>query len=310
MKSGFALAPLAAVLALAVAGQEPAEGFRQMWIKELKDKRPPARKPAAAGAVYRPVKPVSTGSATAPVTPLKGAEGKRTSPANSQNDTVLGVTLYRLRKAGAIDDPNSRLLVIEEESGAQELVPERVDLDTLLAKGDRVRLSIEVPRAGYLYVIDRELYVDGTTSEPYLIYPNYLTRPGDNLLAAGRVIEIPDSRDNPNHFRVRPTRPDTVSELFSILVTPEPLAANLKAGKRPLKLAEETYKEWETKFGVEAERFVLEGSAGKAWTSQEKLAGAGSAILTQDDALPQTLFKVNYELGKAVLVRVPVKVRQ
>ena len=42
----------------------------------------------------------------------------------------------------------------------------------------------------------------------------------------------------------------------------------------------------------------------------EKGAGDSGGKLTQDDPLPQTLYKVNCELGRAMLVKVPVRIKQ
>ncbi len=293
--------PLAAamlVLQWPAAGQTGEESIRQLWNTQFFQQRPAGKKPASA---RRPV----TYRAVGPAAP------KPATVAAGVTDTLLGVTLWRLRKPSTADDPATRLLVLEEASGDQtELVPERIEVETQLGEGDRVRLTIEVPRTGHLYVIDRELYTDGSTSPPYLIFPNYTTRPGDNVVAAGRVIEIPDQRDRPNHFRLRRSRPDQASELLSMLITPEPLP-ELKIGRRPLRLAEEQYQEWEKKYAVEAERFELAGGAGQTWTKEEKAAGSsGDSRLTQDDPMPQTLYRVAAEPGKTILVKLPVRLKK
>jgi hypothetical protein len=101
------------------------------------------------------------------------------------------VTLRRLRAARAADD-GARLLVQES---AGDLTADRVDTNTPLAIGDRVRLTIESSNNGYLYVIDRELYADGTKSDPYLIFPTSRTRDGDNAVRGGRLVDIPGQRE-------------------------------------------------------------------------------------------------------------------
>jgi hypothetical protein len=45
---------------------------------------------------------------------------------------------------------------------------------------------------GYLYVIDREQYEDGTLGEPVQIFPTTRTRGGDNSVKPGSLIEIQD----------------------------------------------------------------------------------------------------------------------
>jgi hypothetical protein len=157
-------------------------------------------------------------------------------------------------------------------------------------------------------VIDREQYADGGVSAPYLIYPNFKTRPGDNAVAAGRLVEVPDQRDNPNHFKVRRSRPDQVGELLTMLVTPEPL--DLKIGRQPLKLSDEQFTKWEKDYSAKAERFELSGGAGTAYTESEKKAGSGpDALLTQDDPPPQTLYKVTCEPDKPIMLSLPVKIK-
>jgi hypothetical protein len=62
--------------------------------------------------------------------------------------------------------------------------------DTLFAEGERLRFSVEAPRIGdrYLYEIDREVYSDGATSAPYLIFPSQSTPEGENVVTAGRKL--------------------------------------------------------------------------------------------------------------------------
>jgi len=280
---------------LAAVAQTSEEGIRQLWNSTFLDKRPPAKKPAAVAkkpAVYKPV--------------AKTAAARPASP----NDTLLGLTLWLLRKPRPADDPNSRLLILEDDSTTPaELVPERLEADSPVQEGDRVRLTVEVPRTGYLYVLDREQYADGTVSAAYLIYPNHRTRPGDNAVAGGRVVEIPDQRDKPNHFRVRRSRADQTAELLSLLVTSEPLD-NIKIGATPLKISEEQFAEWEKKYGVQAERFELSGGAGSTYTSSEKQAGSSDTALTQDDPFPQTLYRVSAEPGKPLLLNLPVQIKR
>ena len=302
-----------AICALAVAAQDPETGFRQLWNQELLNKRPPAKNPAESlnrKATYKPIdKPAVV--AVKKDTAVKETKKAQSAPPISPNDTVLGVTMWRLRPARQADGKNTtRLLILPpdgDRSKAAELVPERVDADTPMKKGERVRLTVEVPRNGYLYVIDREVFADGSTSDPYLIYPTRYTRQGENFVAAGRILEIPDSRDIVNHFELD-SKPNQVAEQFSILVTPEPLPGNMRADPVALKVSEAEYGKWEKEFFVQCERWDLDGGAGKAWTETEEGAGRTGSKLTQDDPLPQTLYKITCQPGKAILVKVPIKV--
>jgi hypothetical protein len=200
-------------------------------------------------------------------------------------------------------------LVIESGDQSREQTAERVDSDTPLKNGDHVRLTVEVPATGYLYMIDRERYSDGTMSDPYLIYPNLQTRQGDNVVAPGRLLEIPDRRDRPNAFTIRPSRPDQNAEVLSLLVSPVALP-NLKIGDTPLKLDAALYAGWEKQWAVKADRFEMEGGAGKTITEKEnKVGGDHGAKVTQDDAMPQTLYSVGAKPGSPLLLEIPLQLK-
>jgi hypothetical protein len=67
--------------------------------------------------------------------------------------------------------------------------------------------------------------------------------------------------------------------------------------------------EWEQEWGGRVEQFELEGGAGRAYTKEEKAAGGdGSRMLTQGDPLPQTVFRLDSKPGKAVLVKVLLRI--
>ena len=93
----------------------------------------------------------------------------------------IGVTFWRMvpeTKSIPGDKVTARMLV--QESGTdQQYTPQRVAAGTAFKIGDKVRLSFETPRTGYLYVIDREIYADGKVGEPYLIFPTRSARGGD-----------------------------------------------------------------------------------------------------------------------------------
>jgi hypothetical protein len=136
-------------------------------------------------------------------------------------ESVVGITIWRLRPAGRAD--SGERIIVHDDNAAKEYVPERISPNTRLNAGDRVRISVEAARNGYLYVIDRELYADGTLGEPYLIFPTTRTLNGDNQLSVGKLAEIPAQEDSPPFFTIRKSRPDQVAEMVSVLVTPTPL---------------------------------------------------------------------------------------
>ena len=126
-------------------------------------------------------------------------------------DTVVGVTIWRLRPANRSD--SGERLIVHDDNAIKEWLPERISANTRLVQGDRLRISVEAVRGGYLYVINREQYADGTLGEPYLIFPTTRTAGGDNQVAIGRLVEIPAQDDSPPFFTMKKSRPDHVAEV-------------------------------------------------------------------------------------------------
>jgi hypothetical protein len=220
----------------------------------------------------------------------------------------IGVTIWRLRPSNGIEG-GARVLVMENAQAVQ-WTPQRIEADTSLQVGERVRLSIESPRAGYLYVIDREQYADGSFGDAYLIFPTLRTRGGDNQVRPGKLIDIPAQEDNPSYFTLvpSPSRSDQVAEILSIIVTPVPLS-NLRLTQRPLKLSKSEVAKWEASGSVEVERFEMVGGAGMPWSKAEMAAAASgsSRILTQEEPTPQTVYRIGSKSKNAFMVTVPLR---
>lgn len=199
-------------------------------------------------------------------------------------ESVVGVTIWRLRPAGRADS-GERIIV--HDDNAKEYVPERISQNTKLNAGDRVRISVEAAGNGYLYVIDRELYADGTLGEPYLIFPTTRTLNGDNQVSVGKLAEIPAQEDSPPFFTIRKSRPDQVAEMVSVLVTPTPLEG-VQITDKAQKLTEAQVAKWEKSWSDSVGRLEME-TVGQTWTREEKDA-AGTRALTASAPPPQMLF--------------------
>ena len=257
-------------------------------------------------------------AATQPTPAPKTRRYKRTTPALpkddaapvSMRDAVVGITVWRLRPSNNTDE--ARILV--KESG-KNWTPERVEAGTKFSEGQALRLSIEIPRTGYLYVVDREQYADGSLSDPYLIFPNNPAS-DENKVTAGRVVEIPNQSDDQAYFKVKSIRegreggqsPQT-AEVLTVIVTPAPLKDLPKraADDSPFLLPKATVEKWEKEWSAQVEQLELEAGAGTAYTRAEQAAGGNSTKrLTQDDPLPQTIFRVAIKPGKPLLVKLPL----
>jgi hypothetical protein len=203
---------------------------------------------------------------------------------NVAPDTVVGVTLWRLRPANRSD--SGERLIVHDDNAVREWLPERISASTRLVQGDRLRISVEAVRAGYLYVIDREQYADGTLGEPYLIFPTTRTASGDNKVAVGRLLEIPAQDDSPPFFTMKKSRPDHVAEVLSVLVTPTPLE-DVQITDKAQKLTEAQLASWEKNWGGNVGRLEMT-TQGQAWTREEK--DANTRALTATAPAPQLLF--------------------
>lgn len=214
----------------------------------------------------------------------------------------LGITIWRLRPASTAE--LSRRAFLREKGKSLSWVAERVEIDAIFREGDQVRISVESPQAGYLYVVDRDLFADGTTGPAMLIYPWCKV---DNQLFPGRLIDIPAQEDDPSYFAAHLRTARQVGELLTFIVTSTPL--DLPISDKPIEITTGRMRGWEEMWGAASERFELEGGAGEAWTREEQQAGAknGTRQLTRDDPSPQTIYRLATPNTKAMLVNVRLK---
>jgi hypothetical protein len=283
-------------------GQSEDENSRQIVLDRFNKARPggdvtagiSGAGPGTTGArppVYR-----RTGS-------MKLPGGRKPAPASSEE---IGVTVWRLRPSQSADT-GGRVLVLDGLKQS-EWTPERIEADTPLNIGDRVRLTVESPRPGFLYIIDREQYADGSLGEAMLIFPTLRTRGGDNRVEPGRLIDIPAQEDQYSYFTAQPSgdRRDQVAEVLTIILVPHPLP--LQIGQQPLKMTGQQITGWEKLWGGAAERLELIGGAGRTWTYEEQAAGAAKGRqLTQSGPPPQTVYRVARKAGGPLLVTVPLR---
>ena len=203
-------------------------------------------------------------------------------------ETVVGVTLWRLRRAESRD--TGQRLIVHEGADAAEWLPERISANTKLDQGDRLRISVEAARTGYLYVIDREQYADGSLGEPYLIFPTTRTLAGNNQVTIGKITELPAQDDSPPFFTVKRSRPDHVAEVLSVLISPAPLEG-FQITDKAQKLAEAQVARWEKSWGARVGLLELEKGAGQPWSKEEKEAGADvSRSLKSNAPAPQVIY--------------------
>ena len=179
---------------------------------------------------------------------------------------------------------------------------------TPLAPGQKVRLSIEsLSRDGYLYVINREEYADGSVGDARLIFPTKRTPEGANKVKAGKMVYIPGP---PRYFRIKPSSSPKghVAEVLTVLVSSKPLIDPSKLSATAITLPNEQVEAWEKQWATQPTKFELEGGAGRVMTEKEQsAASADAASLSQDDPVPQTIYRLAIKPEDALVIRLPLK---
>ncbi len=261
----------------------------EVFIKD----RPASQRKSASTAIYKPASKSSTAKAARPPPGTTFAQ--------------VGITFWRFRRSTAAD--KTKELVEEEEGAPTEWTLERIEEGTPLLPGQKVRLSIEsLSRAGYLYVVDREQYADGTLGEPLLIFPTQKTR-NANYVKAGRLIYVPSATGK---FRVKLGEgPKThVGELVTIVVSTQVLVDPEQLRSKAIKLPRQQVESWEKQWGAISSRFEMDSGVGQAMTEKEQAAGTNSSQeLTQDDPAPQTVYRLAIKPSDPILLSVSLKFR-
>jgi hypothetical protein len=189
---------------------------------------------------------------------------------SSPSTLKVGVTIWKVER-------------VNDGQSTKE-VARRVEADTKFHEGDLLRLSIESPRTGFLYVVDRDWFSDGSSGETKLIFP---LLGEDNELEAGKLIDIPAGHDTP--FKASP-KSNQAGEMLTIIITSARLSLALSKDFLPISKAQLT--EWEKMWSGITERFEMNGGAGLTRTLEEQEAASptGSRQLTRDDPSPQTIY--------------------
>jgi hypothetical protein len=270
-----------AMMALSATAQDT--DTRSVTPEEFVKARPekPQTKPAVRSGYKLVSAPVKTGSG-----PMR----------------QMGITIWRLRPSVS-SDGGPRILV-QEAAESTSWTPHRVAAGSPMREGDRVRISIESPSTGYLYVIDREQYAGGKVGEPYLIFPTTRIHSGDNQVSAGKLIEIPAQEDRPNYFTLHQGKDGQMGEQLTVIVSDKPVEG-INVGADAQALSPEQVAAWEKKWRGATQRFEMVGGVGRPWTRAEQQAGLdGTRRLTQDEPGPQTVYSVAVPAGQPFFAQV------
>ena len=232
----------------------------------------------------------------------------------------VGVTFWQLREAQATDDPTTvePTRIVKRKKGTSvettvKMIPTRARSETLFSDGDIVRLSIEVPFESYIYLLNREQYIDGTMSDPYLVFPSKQDIGRSAKGTPGKLIFIPNEVDYFEITRLSSEGPEKTAEVFTVLLSEKPLEElpPLKGDEDNRRIDPRELKQWESKWGGRVWKFEKIGEVGATITQVEKKAGAaGGELLTEADPEPQIVYHVAHKSGDPVIFTVPVRIRK
>ncbi len=219
-------------------------------------------------------------------------------------ETSIGLNLWRMRPSPPGATFRTRGLVLESDArGETDLTPELLTLSRSVSERDRIRISVQTFQPGFLYVVNRDLYHDGTKSAPTLLFPDMRIRGGRNLIQPGEAAGIPPM---PQAFGVKRTRPDQIEILLTFILSPEPLRG-IEAKDHEQILSEETVAAWESQWGTGVELAENNSMAGQLYTSAdfnaERSSGAAAKVIT-----PISLFRRKGHFGEPLVATARVKI--
>jgi hypothetical protein len=209
-------------------------------------------------------------------------------------EASMGITIWRCPPVSG------------EMTEQNECTPVRVGPKTRLHAGDRLRMTVESPRTGNLYVVDREQYADGRAGEPWLLFPTLRTKDGDNQIRAGDLIQIPGPTDPRLNITLRPG-PNSIGESLVFLVTPRPLDG-IQLDLVPIKLSPELVEQWKYAWQTTVKAVEFAEGSGQRPTQAETDAIVGRRRLTFEDQVPQTIYYLKAKPGAPLFVEVPLTV--
>lgn len=234
--------------------------------------------------------------------------------------TDVGFTFWRLRDSKKDDDVEvvEETRIAKKEKGktietSVKFTPERAQSNTEFSNGDRLRFTVESPIKGYIYLINREQYEDGSYSAPYLIFPDKTNVGRNDQVSAGKLVFIPSETENLILFNISEENSQKkIAEEFTVLISPQPLKElpPLAVDEEIRKISLAEFENWQKEWGGEVWKFEQESNIKAAITKVEKNASlTKKEILNQDDQLPQTVYHVAHKPNQPILFTVMVKIR-
>lgn len=220
----------------------------------------------------------------------------------------LGVTFWRLRPVSKDDEGAPLFAVRLENNKVENWTAGRVASTTQFRQGDRVRFTVESPRSGWLYIVNREFYTDETSGKAKVIFPTSQTRGGNNRVESGSLIDVPPASEDFPYFDVNPKGENYAGEELIILILPNKLP-NFVISREAQSVDPENLKKWFSDWQRTVDVYDAEDGADTAYTRDEaEAAKSASRDLTREEPLPQTVFRVHLKKDAPLLVTLRMQV--
>lgn len=298
---------------------------------ELVDRRPARPKPPRGVPLPKPRPKPKVKRSRTEKNVFGHVTAARTGPALPIKVTNIGITFWKLRPPRA--NEIGKQLPCEDASGAMRTcMAERVGLDTAFKIGDKVRFAIESSEPGYLYVLDRETFADGSLGQPRLIFPYTDEDENNNEIGPGMLFDIPDQRDDEPYYDLALEKTGSSSahtgEYMSIIISPKPLNIFKPDKDRFVKVTNELVT---IEAAAEVEIFTRTDAADKLFSvveaeascgptrrslirkntdnKSDKPCGTEARQLYRDEAKPQSYYRSSVPSGQPAVAFVKLKVQ-
>lgn len=216
-------------------------------------------------------------------------------PAPSGNEFVrLGVTTWKL-SATECQIPDCPMPVTSGTRGLMDTAASRIDDNSILSTGYRVRLGLEsLSHSGFIYIIDREQFADGV-GEAYLLFPTRSINNGNNWAVPGLQIQLPRA-NGCFCVKSRNAQRQLVADNLIVILSPVPLLDPSEIGVKEIALPSKLLSYVKRADQEQTYRGSLRGGEGLAPTQQEHQAGTKglfdtAPVLTQADLPPQNIYQ-------------------
>jgi hypothetical protein len=223
----------------------------------------------------------------------------------------LGVTIWRLTPTQC-PIPGCSVPATNQRGLMDTAAPIRVDDNSAFSTGERVRLGLELlSSGGFIYIIDREQFADGTFGEPYLLFPTKSINEGNNWARPGMQIQLPRA-EGCFCVKSRNAEKTLVADSLIVIVSPTPLLQTDEIGIKEIPLPSKLISFLKRPANEIVYRGSLKGGSGLAQTSPEHAAGAKGLFdteptLTQNDLPPQNLYQSSIGAGSAAVFSFSLK---